>query len=242
MLTEAAAFAIDVENFALVTHRVPAARVRHHLPHIYELETFEDGTGEYCFVSATCFCNRNFHVNVLPRPLHTFNETTYRTYVSFKGRSGVYFFGRYLGTPLALIPQRVLNRDVFQAKFDLSVERDSQGYVSYVCNASSSQGDTFFSLEATDEPPQKTPWASGEEHGQYLTYRLDGYFTSSIGFQAHSPVTHKRMRPFSGTLHEGRFELWDQLGIVPLEEANNPYSILVAPGTHFTLYPPRPAI
>jgi Uncharacterized conserved protein (COG2071) len=242
MLTKAAALAIDVENFALVTHRVPADRVRHHLPAAYSLETFQDGTGEYCFVSATCFCNRNFRLNLLPTPRHTFNETTYRTYVVFKRRRGVYFFGRYLGTPLAFIPQRVLNRDSFTAEFDLSIERGPHGYVTYVCNASSSQGETFFSLEATDQPPQKPPWASGEEHGQYFTYRLDGYFTSSLGFQAHSPVSHQRMRPFSGTLHEGRFELWERLGIVPREEATKPYSILVAPGAHFTLYPPRPAI
>jgi uncharacterized protein YqjF (DUF2071 family) len=242
MLTEAVAVAIDVENFALVTHRVPADRVRRHLAPTYDLETFGEGTGEYCFVSATCFCNRNFRLNMLRNPHHTFNETTYRTYVSFKGRRGVFFFGRYLGTPLALIPQRLLSRDVFHAEFDLSIERGPQGYISYVCSASSSQGETSFSLEATDQPPQKPPWESGEEHGQYLTYRLDGYFTSSMGFQAHSPVSHQRMRPFSGRLHEGRFELWEQLGIVPREEANKPYSILVTPGAHFTLYPPRPAI
>jgi uncharacterized protein YqjF (DUF2071 family) len=242
MLTEAAALGIDVENFALVTHRVPADRVRRHLPEAYDLETFEDGTEEYCFVSATCFCNRNFHFNMLPRPRYTFNESTYRTYISFKGTRAVYFFGRYLGTPLALMTQRALNRDVFKAEFDLSIERGPRGYVSYVCNASSAQGETSFSLEATAQPPEKPPWTSGEEHGQYLTYRLDGHFTSSIGLQAHSPVSHQRMRPFSGKLHEGRFELWEQLEIVPREEANNPYSILVAPGTHFTLYLPRPVI
>jgi hypothetical protein len=242
MLTEAISLAIDVENFALVTHRVPASRVRRHLPQVYDLETFEDSTGEYCFVSATCFCNRNFRLKTLPYPRHTFNETTYRTYVSFKGRRGVYFFGRYLGTDLALIPQRMLNRHVFKAGFDLSVEREPQGYKSYVCKATSPQGETFFSLEATDGPPRKRPWASGEEHGQYLTYRLDGYFTSSMGWQAHSPVSHQRMRPFSGRLHDGRFELWEQLGIVPREEATEPYSILIAPGTQFTLYPPRPAV
>ena len=241
-LVEAVALGIDVENFALVTHRVPADRVRRHLPRAYDLETFEGGTGEYCFVTATCFCNRNFRINMLSNPRHTFNETTYRTYVSFKGRKGVYFFGRYLGTSLALVAQRILNRDVFKAEFDLCIERGPQGYVSYMCNASSSQGETSFSLEATDQPLQKPPWASGEEHSQYFTHRLDGYFTSSIGFQAHSPVSHQRMRPYSGQLHGGRFELWEQLGIVPRAEAHMPYSILVAPGTHFTLYPPRPAI
>jgi hypothetical protein len=242
MLSEAAAFAIDVENFALVTHRVPADRVRPYLPHTYDLETFEDGTGEYCFVSATCFCNRNFRPNMLPSPRHTFNETTYRTYISFKGRRGVYFFGRYLGTALAFVPQRVVDRDAFKAEFDVSIERGPQGYISYTCKVSSSAGDTSFSLEATDQPPQKPPWASGEEHAQYLTYRLDGYFTSAMGFKAHSPVAHQRMRPFFGRLLEGRFELWERLAIVTREEADKPYSVLVAPGTHFTLYPPRPVI
>ena len=50
---------VDVQNFALATHAVPAGRVRRHLPHRFELETFISESGqEMAFISSSTFCNR----------------------------------------------------------------------------------------------------------------------------------------------------------------------------------------
>ena len=236
-----ASFSVDVENFALITHRVPVERVAPHVPDNLELQTFDDGGGRYCFVSATCFCNERYRVTGLPYPHLTFNESTYRTYVSYNGRQGVYFIGRYLGSPIALAAQRTLARDTWLADFDLTIDESDGGYRSYVCHETSERGETSFAVTAEDEPGPRGPFGSGWDHAQFLTYRLSGLFTSSLGVVGHMPVTHPHMRCYEGTLHAGRFDLWRELGILEPDEVHQPFSVLVAPHAPFTLHPPRPA-
>lgn len=60
--TRLATAEVDVQNFALVTHAVPAERVRRILPARFELETFtsEDGR-ELALISSSVFCNGQLH-------------------------------------------------------------------------------------------------------------------------------------------------------------------------------------
>ncbi|HEV3473217.1 MAG TPA: DUF2071 domain-containing protein [Actinomycetota bacterium] len=236
----AVSFDIEIDNFAVVTHRVAAERVRRHLPQQYDLETFYDNGSEYAFVSATCFCNRDFRWAAIGHPRHTFNETTYRTYVTYKGDKGVYFFGRYLGTRAATIGQRITSRDAWHADFEIDVEADADGFDAYVCKVSSEAGETSFALQARDAPAAKGPFATGEEHAQFLTYRLHGYFTSSLGFQAEGLVDHPRTQPFEGTLRSAYLGLWDKLGFLSPEEMGEPFSVLAIPRVPFRLRWPVP--
>lgn len=233
-------FALQVQNFALITYAVPAGRVRRHLPQPYELDTFDAPEGHKAFVTTTCFCNHDFRPASLPFPRHTFNESTYRTYVTRDGAKGVYFFGRYLGTRLAWSAQRLAARDTYGAEFELDIEENGNGYPAYECSATSSAGDTHFVVSATEAPKPKGPFDSGEELAQFLTYRLEGYYTSSAGFQGRMPVEHPRMSPLAGSLSSARFDLWGELEILTPEEAGDPFSVLVVPEVPFRLFAPRP--
>lgn len=238
----ASSIRVDVEHFALVTHAVPAERVRAHLPDEYELETFRAPDGsERAFVSATCFCNRNFRAYALAYPRLTFNESTYRTYVRRESKRGVYFFGRYLGRGLAAASERLFDQHAFLGEFEVKIDRTEKGYELYECSVSSDRGDTQFALQAVDTPPPQQPFDSGDDLAQFITYRLHGFFTSSLGRQGHMPVGHRRMEPFAGELHSGRFDLWERMGILAPNEVLPPYSVLVQPPIPFTLYPPRSA-
>jgi uncharacterized protein YqjF (DUF2071 family) len=234
-------FEVDVLNFALVTFEVPAYRLSRLLPEAYELDTFDGPHGETGFVSTTCFCNQDFSPFGISYPKHTFNESTYRTYVTRDGAKGVYFFGRYLGTKIAWVLQRPLARHTYEADFDLTIDRQLKGYTTYSCSAASSSGNTEFSLRALDPPETRSPFRSSDELTQFLTYRLHGYFTSSAGLQGHMPVSHPRMDPLAGQLLSGRFDLWDRLGVLSPEECTHPYSVLVVPNVRFQLFAPRPA-
>ncbi|HWC14443.1 MAG TPA: DUF2071 domain-containing protein [Actinomycetota bacterium] len=232
------AFSVDVENFALVNYLVPAERVLEHLPTNYDLQTF-DGD---CFVTATCFCNGAFRPWMLPGPRLTFDESTFRTYVTHKGRVGVYFFGRYLSRPSATLPQRAIARDTYDADFTVASELTEDGYRAYSCHATSDAGEASFALTATERPSAREPFAAGDEMAQFLTYRLHGFFTTSLGFQGHMPVAHPRMHPWAGELSTARLDLFEQLGILVPDEAQRPHSVLVEPGVRFTLYAPRPLV
>ncbi len=233
---------VDVRNFALVTHAVPAERVRPHLPERYELQTFVDPDGlERCFISATCFCNGSFRPAVPGFPRHTFNESTYRAYVRHDDvDNGVYFFGRFLGTALATSAQKSLARDTFRGDFDVTTEATEDGYRYYSCHVTSARGETSFAFSALDEPVPKHPFTSAYEYEQFLTYRTHGFFTSTVGIQGHMPVSHPRMDPYEGRLDGGRFDLWHEMGVLLPDEADDAYSVLAVREVPFTLHPPRP--
>ncbi len=235
-----ASLAIQIENFAVVTHRVPAQRVRDRLPPIYELQTHRDEDEEWCFISTTCFCNRDFRWALAPYPRHTFNECTYRTYVTCGSDIGVYFFGRYLSTTLATAAQKVTSRDLWKGEFDIETDFGATGYTSYTCRIAGEHGDTTFALAATDEPAPKGPFQTGKEHAQFITFRPNGYLTSSIGLQAVGAVSHPPMNPYEGTLRSGVFPLWRQLGFLDDAEMDAPFSVLITRRVPFLLQVPIP--
>ncbi|MDQ3877094.1 MAG: DUF2071 domain-containing protein [Actinomycetota bacterium] len=231
---------IEVENFAVISYPVAAERIEAHLPSVYELDTMQTSIGRTGFVSTTCFCNHAFRLARIKYPRHTFNESTYRTYVNYKGRHGIYFFGRYLGTRLAWLAQRPLARDTFVGDFAVKSEIRNGAYDYMSCRVTSRHGDTSFLLEGDDG--RDASLDSDLDLEQFLTYRLHGFFTAPLGLQGHMPVNHPRMRPFRGRLSDGRFDLWTELGILDDSEITSPASVLIAPRVPFTLYAPRPIV
>ena len=221
---------------------MPVERVQPHVPERFRIQTFDGGGGaEKCLVSATCFCNYDFRYSGLPYPRLTFNESTYRVYVDYDGRNGVFFVGRYLGHPLPRAAQRIFDRDVYLGDFEVETNLTDRGYDSYTCRVKSSEGATSFALSATNQPDAIDPFATGDDHSYFLTHRLHGLFTSSAGLPGHMPVTHDRMRPWEGELRSGRFELWERLGILYPDEVADVFSVLVQPVIDFKLHPVRPA-
>ncbi len=231
---------VEVRNFALLTYAVPADRVKRHLPSAYTLETFHRNRREHCLVSATCFCNHGFRWSGLPFPRLTFDEATYRVYVTHRGRQGVYFFRRFLSSPIAFAGQRALDARVGVARFEVETRHDEDGYSLYTCSVRSGEVQNSFTVGASTVPLRKPPFASGEELAQHITYRLHGFFQTTAGFQGHMPVSHRRMTPWSGELVSARLDTWSALDIVRPEEVARPYSVLVEPAVSFVLHPPRP--
>jgi uncharacterized protein YqjF (DUF2071 family) len=234
-------FSIEVRDFAIVTYSVPAERIETRLPEPYELDVYRDAGGERrAFVSTTCFCNHRFRLAGIGLPRHTFNESTYRTYVTHRGRRGVYFFGRYLGTDLAWASQRALARATYRGDFEIDIERAPRSYNRFSCAVNSAAGDTMFELQALDEPGAQPPFLSSEELVEFLTYRLHGFFTTSFGMQGYMPVEHPHMRPVAGKISSARLDLWTQLGVLNAKEHQDPYSVLVVSDVPFKLFAPRP--
>lgn len=236
------AFDVDVRNFALINYVVPASRIQSLVPSQYELETFDSDEGPVGFVTTTCFCNDSFRTTGIGLPRLTFDESTFRTYVIHKERRGVYFVGRYLSRLPATVSQRLFARHTWQADFKVAIDLAGDGYRSYSFHLSSRNGEASFAITARDRPSGTEHFASGEEHAQFFTYRLHGFYTSSLGFQGHMPVDHPRMDPYAGELAVGRMDLWTGSGVLSADEVARPYSVLVQPAVPFTLYAPRPLL
>lgn len=232
---------VDLENFILINHAVPAARVRPQLPDKVALETFEGADGaETCFVTTACFCNRDLRWRLTRRPTHTFNQVTFRTYVTYGEARGLYFFGTYCDTISSWLWQGAMATGTKMASFELDTTKDGRGYHRYACTARSGAEEVSWLAEATDQPAVIHPFATPDEHVQFIGYRLHGFSRNPFGFYTHGRVDHRRLRPFGGRLLQGRFDLWTRLGILDPSEFLSPASVLVEPHIRFTLMPPRP--
>lgn len=232
---------VDLENFILINHAVPAARVQAQLPDNVALETFEGRDGrETCFVTTACFCNRDLRPRLTNRPTHTFNQVTFRTYVTYGEARGLYFFGTYCDTISSFLWQGSMATGTKLSKFEFDIAKDGRGYSRYACTARSGAEEVSWVAEATDQPGPIHPFANGYEHVQFMGYRLHGFSRNPFGFYTHGRVDHRKLRPFSGRLLEGRFDLWTRLGILDPGEFLSPASVLIEPHIRFTLMPPRP--
>lgn len=232
---------VDLQNFVMVNHAVPAERVRAQLPDKLALETFEGQDGrETCFVTTTCFCNRELRWRLTKRPTHTFNQITFRTYVTYGEARGLYFFGTFCDTIASFVWQGAMATGTKLAKFEYDMEKDGRGYRRYSCTARSGAEEVSWLAEAIDEPAAIPPFATADEHVQYIGYRLHGFSRNPFGFYTHGRVDHRKLRPFSGRLLEGRFDFWTRLGVIDPGEYLSPASVLIEPHILFTLMPPRP--
>ncbi|MFN2587900.1 MAG: DUF2071 domain-containing protein [Actinomycetota bacterium] len=232
---------VDLENVIFVTHAVPADRVRGHLPAGLSLETFEGEDGrETSLVTTTCFCNRDVRWRLTRRPAHTFNQVTFRTYVTHGDDRGLYFFGDYVDTVPSWAAQGMLAKGTKLAKFDLDVERAGRGYALYSCSARSGSEEVSFVAETSEEPPATHPFTTGRQHEQFVTFRLHGFARNPFALHSHGRVDHRRFRTRAGRLLEGRFDFWESLGILDPSERVPAYSVLSEPHIRFILMPPRP--
>lgn len=232
---------VDVQNFALVTHAVPAERVRRHLPARLELETFEAEDGrEMAFISSSTFCNRQIHWSAARYPAHDFDQSTFRTYVSWNGQRGAYFFGTYVSTRLSYLGQKLVAANTRLAEFDVDIRHGTHGYPHFDARVTAGDQQLVLQLTALERPEPKAPFVSGNEHAQFITYRLHGFARSPLG-ETYGPIEHRHMDPWAGRLHHGRFDFWERMGILDPGEAADVFSVLVEPSVRFTLHPPRRA-
>ncbi len=234
---------LDVQNFALITHAIPAARLRPHVPKRFKLESFLSESGEeMAFISSSSFCNRQIHWSLSRYPAHDFDQSTFRTYVTHRGRRGSYFFGTYVSTVLSFGGQVLVAANTRLARFDVDIEMDpAGGYAFYSSWARAGDEELQFELAARDIPQAKHPFASGNEHAQFITYRLHGFARPPLGGVTYGPIEHRHMDPWSGHLRRGRFDFWERMGVLSADEFLHPHSVLVEPSVRFTLHPPRPA-
>lgn len=231
-----------VRDFALVTYRVPAARVQAVMPDRFEPQAFRDERGEWALVSATCFLNDQLGWAAGPSPRLTAYQATFRAYVRHGDRVGSFFFSSYLGTTPTTLGQKLGLADSRRAQFQVDIDRrDDGGYERYRAVMEADDGRSVLDVRAVDPPAALPPFRSGDEHVRFITHRLHGFSRSLAGPFVDAQVEHPVMSAFGGTLLQGRFPALDRLGLVPFHEQDVAYSVLVSPGTRFELLPPVPA-
>lgn len=233
-----------VRDFALVTYRVPPARLQGLVPTWLQPQTVDDPSGRtWALVSASSFLNDDLGWAGGPSPRICAHQATFRTYVRRGDDVGAYFFSSYLGTTTSTLLQRLGLADSRRATFHVDVERTPDGaYRTYRSEMDADDGRAVLHVTATEPPPATPPFASGDDHVRFITHRLHGWSTTLAGVVVDAQVEHPEMAAYGGRLLEGRFPALDRLGLVPFAEQADPYSVLVSPGTRFELLAPVPVV
>ncbi len=122
-------------NHLLMLHwPVPLSLLEPHIPRQLKIDTYE----KTAWISFIPFEVTNMRLRRLPKVpyLHTFNEINIRTYVTYKGKPGVYFFTFYankwlnvIGPKLLFLPYNYAKITLHKGKaFQFGLERRSEKF------------------------------------------------------------------------------------------------------------------
>lgn len=243
----AATATVTLRDFLVITHAVPEARVRPHVPVGLPLDTRPDPqTGEpLAFVQTTCFFNDNLHWSPLGErgPGLSYHQSTYRILVKRGERRGAFFLRTYVGTSESFAAQRAIAREVDYAPFAVHVAGDPvrARYDAYTVRAIGERGQTALDVRAGTVPVAPL-FPDGNDEAFFLTQREEGYFHAATGGVGLMPVEHAPMRPIAAELVAARLTLWtDDLSVLEKDDLLRPVSVLIQPFVVFTTFPPRPA-
>jgi len=236
---------VTLRDFLIVTHAVPAERVRPHVPASLPLDMLpgSDGT-RLAFLQTACLYNDNLHWSPLPGPGLSYHQSTYRVLTRRRNRRGAYFLRTYVGTPAAHLSQRAIAREIDYAPFTVHITGDpsAPGSGTYTMRAVGERGQTAMEARAlSDKPAPPAPFADYDDMAFFLTQREECFADASTGGIVLLPVEHAPMHPIPMELLAARFSLWTDLGLLTIDELLQPIAILLQPEIVFTGFPPRPA-
>lgn len=146
------------------------------IPSVFDIDTFE----REAWVGVVPFRMRNIHPRGLPsvQGLSHFPELNVRTYVTVKGRPGVYFFSLDAGNPIAVaIARAVFHLPYFNASMTCEQKGDSIHYRSHRTHHNAPAADYV----ANYRPIGPVEYSGHDTLAHWLTERYSLYTT----FQNH---------------------------------------------------------
>ncbi|MER5420058.1 DUF2071 domain-containing protein [Streptosporangium roseum] len=225
----------DLDDFAIVSYRVPAGAVARLLPAGFApVEfTFADG-GTAALVSAVAFRDRDFHFRFCPPLAINCGQINYRAYVTAGGRAGVWFFGTSLDHPLVAVPERLWGMPWHRTPIEIAADWDATPATWRL-----SAGDARCEAAELATPPSRIDGFTGESHWMsMLTHPTVGWYRHRDGHTGTYSVWHPPMRPRHFAVVSARFGVFERLGLTTPESV--PHSILAQWRLHFDIHtPPR---
>jgi hypothetical protein len=232
-----------LENFAIITYAVPAARFDGIFPNRFELDTVEISGQEMGLVSVVPFVDVDFTSAVFPFPNFTMGQTNYRIYIIDKKTKErcVWFLGTTLDSFTLAIPRFLWNLPWYSGKVNFNCKLDASSglYEKYEMHTESDWAPASVELTQSKQDTLNFPGFPNIESALvYLTHPLAGFYYRRDGKLGTYRVWHKELSVKPATLMAAEFRLLSNLGIVKESEQQTPYSVLIEPLNEFTIYLP----
>lgn len=233
------------KDLSLVTHAVPARRLRRLLPEKVVLETFSDADSgeEIGFITACAGKNTHFRPAAFGAVKMSFSYVAYRTYALFKGIPSLFYFGSDMSTWPSFALQRANAMETEKGEIMIAANRDAYGgYDLYRCDADSGHGHLSFELRGKKRPNAKAPFATGEDKAKFFHNRFHCLLQTSAGGLGDQVVEHTPMKGREGELLNFECDYWTRLGLLKEDEAiSRFYNALIFPSGEYLYYPVVPS-
>lgn len=259
---------VTMRHLVIVSHAVPAARVRSLVPAHFALDTLKIA-GETCaIVQSTIAFNENLHYTPLPKPSLDFWSATFRILTraplredTLSGAVGApgqrmlrsdpaaWLVKSYLGAHAAWVLQRAVAANARHADFNV-IHRGDYNAVYMDIQPDDKNGVTQIAVRATPDRAPVPPFASWSKMAEFLTRRPHGYYDmaavagrENIGFIALDNAAMEplgaELIPVGGEVRESRLGVWEQLRVLEPAEMRRPFSVLIQPRLPVVLQPPK---
>lgn len=232
-----------LRHFALITYAIPAERLRAHVHERFEIETFEIGGERLALLSVVPFEDAGFHFAKLPFLRFDFHQTNYRIYVIDKlsGERVVWFLGTTLGSWTVSVCRALWGFPWHRARYETQHSwNGAEGrYGVFRYEIESEWAPAVIDLRDTGEAPPVLPgFADRDEMMLCLTQPLVGFYHRLNGTLGTYSVSHGLLQLSVAEPRELYFGLLERLGILSLQEMDEPFSVLICPETRFRIHMP----
>ncbi|MBG0824364.1 DUF2071 domain-containing protein [Planomonospora sp. ID91781] len=229
--------ATELDDFAIVSYRVPAEALARLLPGGFAPVEFAFAGGRAALVSAVAFRDRDFHFRFCPPAAIDCGQINYRAYVTAGGEQGVWFFGTSLDHPLAVVPRWLWGMPWHRSRIEITADWEAAPARWRL------SGDDA-RCEAAEPPvqPSRLDGFTGEAHWmETLTHPTRGWYRRRDGRVGTYGIWHPPMRPRHlavASAESARFGVFERLGLTA--PGAEPHSILAQRRIHFDIHtPPR---
>ena len=231
-----------LQHFAIITYAFPPERFASVMPPRLALDTVEIGGKEYGLLSVVPFMDVDFTSAVYPFPKFRMGQTNYRIYIVDRetGERCVWFLGTTLDSWTRFVPHTLWKLPWFEGKMSFDCRSDAQGrYQHYEMHTQAQWAPAHIVLKSSDDHTMPLAGFPDQETALvYLTHPLRGFYYRRDGKLGTYRVWHDQLHVHPGQLVSAHFGLLSRMGLLSIEEQQNPHSVLIEPINEFTVYLP----
>jgi hypothetical protein len=165
-----------------------------------------------------------------------------------KAKPGAYILRSFYSADRVYLAQRAVQKEADFARATVHISGDPvRGtFNGYQLRTVADRGTTEWEIVPAENPDAvSAPFGGADDMTRFLVRRESTYFALSTGPQGwtgYAPIALPAELPVPtvARLVSARLTPWRELGVLTVEAANAPHSVLYIPSMTLTAYPPRP--
>ncbi len=245
---------LPIRDLLFINYAVSLESIRPIVPEEFDVETIVDPNGkQIAFVSVVPFKVVDLHSTMLPMPRLSFEQINYRTYVKTGGAPAVYFFDMRVSSRMVSTMAAFLGLPINYEEIQIAVGHAGDDRVeepvadtapvnpegmTYVVRSTGAQGLT---AEAVIEGRHDSLGPQDRAvTPEFFTERPLGFVRAAAGSIFKIEVEHAPMRAILARKELARARLLESLGVLNMDQSQEPHSILYVQETVFNTNPPGP--